>query len=175
MSPFSHHSPARLSGWQVPSTCHFPEPLWPGEPKYMYVWQQRAQEEDYDKWSPWWGTHSHTHSDRLHRYMPRQAVQDDAWRACQPLACQFTPALPPPQVLILSSSFWCSRTLGSSYNWTALAVGKVCVSTQNCVCAIVCVGACGHTFKDDLARLQATARSIKTLYSTVFCTSYFLC
>lgn len=121
--------------------------------------------------------------------MPRQAVQDDAWRACQPLACQFTPALPHSQVLILSSSFWCSRTLGSSYNWTTLAVGKVCVPTHNraCVCACLCasarvskflrvwlcVCACSHTFKDDLARLQATARNIKSLHSTRLCIEYF--
>lgn len=61
----------------------------------------------------------------------------------------------PSQVLILFPSFWWSRTLGSSYNWTALAVGKVCVSTQLsiyvcaskywvCVCMCVKVPASTH-------------------------------
>lgn len=51
----------------------------------------------------------------------------DAQRACQPLARQFTSALLPSQVLILCFSFWCGRTLGYYYNWTTLALGKVCM------------------------------------------------
>ena len=87
--------------------------------------------------------HAHTHTN-THRLCQCVTQAQRAGWCLKGLSATSLPVHhcpPPSQVLILSSSFWWSRTLGSFYNWSTLALGKVCVSTHELwvVCVCVCV------------------------------------